>query len=202
MKKNIKWIIFDVDWVIITSQKFSDQYQKKYGISDFDMTPFFIWDFKKCIIWEADLNEVIKPYLKKWKWEKGSEEILDFWFKISNNIDKRILKMVRKLKDNWIKCFIATNQEKYRTNYMKKDMWFDDTFDFVFSSCELWYKKPDEKFYLSVLDYLKNNYWISKKEILFFDDCEKNITKAKDLWIESHLYSEYTDFEKIIKNIL
>jgi FMN phosphatase YigB (HAD superfamily) len=84
---------------------------------------------------------------------------------------------------------------------MKNEMWFEKLFDFVFSSCELWYKKPEDNFYLKILDTLENNHWINKEEILFFDDSKKNVNKANELWIKSYLYTNYEEYEKIINKL-
>ncbi len=197
----IKCILFDADWVVINSEMFSVQFQKQYNVTNDEMLPFYLWEFKETIIWKTDLKQLLTNWLPKWKWNKTIDQFLDSWFKAEHSVDQEIVDSIKKLQNNWIKCFLATNQEKYRTKYMREEMWFEKLFDWVFSSCELGYKKPDEWFYLSVLDKIKNEYWINKEESLFFDDSEKNVNKANELWIKSYHYTNFQDYEKIINNI-
>lgn len=197
----IKCILFDADWVVINSELFSVQYQKMYNVANEEMLPFYLWEFKNSIIGKADLIDLVTPWLPKWKWDKTPHEFLNFWFKAEHSIDQKIVDSIKMLQTNWIKCFLATNQEQYRTKYMRENMWFEELFDQVFSSCELWFKKPDEWFYISVLDKLNTDFNINNGEILFFDDSKKNIEKANELWIKSYHYTNYEDYEKIINKI-
>jgi len=192
----IKCILFDVDWVIITSEKFSLQYSKNFNISIDKLSPFFITDFKKCIIWNWDLKELIKPWILKWNFEWNVDDFLKLWFDSSRVIDYRMIDFVNKCKQDWIFCYLATNQEKYRTGYMKNQMWFDKIFDWIFSSCYIWAKKPNIEYFDYILNKLKNDYNINSDEILFIDDLNKNIETAKKMWIKTHLYKEFEELNK------
>jgi FMN phosphatase YigB (HAD superfamily) len=81
-----------------------------------------------------------------------------------------MVQTINNLKKNGIKCFLATNQKKYRTKYMRSNMGFEALFDHVFSSADIGYKKPERKFYEFVLHKIKNEYTIYPCEVLFFDD--------------------------------
>jgi len=177
----IKCILFDADGVIIKNSKiFSAQYEKKYNLPTGEMLPFFEGEFQNCIIGKADLKEILKIWLPKWNWEKTTDEFIDFWFEMGNNPDEKMLEIVKKLREKGIKCYLATNQEKYRTQYMRKNMKFEKLFDFVFSSAEIAYKKPEKEFYECILNNLKEK-GIKVEETLSFDDSEKNINEAKKL---------------------
>ena len=65
-----KVFLFDVDGVLVHSEMFSDHYQKAYGISRAEMAPFYLGVFQDCLVGRADLKEVIKPWLQKWKHKK------------------------------------------------------------------------------------------------------------------------------------
>lgn len=193
----IKCILFDADWVVVRWWwQFSLRYQKKYGISYDLMLEFFDWVFRDCLIWKADLKEEIKVFIQKWNWQGDEEELLKYWFDSENIIDEKLIEEILNLKEKWVISYIITNQEKYRTDYLKKEMWFENIFHKVLSSADLWCKKPEQQFYELVLKDLKENYWIEKDEILFFDDSEWNISWAKKVWIESILYKDISDFQK------
>ena len=198
----IKCILFDADGVIIHSEMFSLQYQRKYNVSNDNMIPFFIGEFQECMVGKADLIESIKPWLVKWKWNGTVEEFLQLWFEAENKVDNQIIETIKKLKKKGIKCYLATNQEKYRTQYIKDHMKFEEIFNHVFSSADIGHRKPEKEFYEFILNEIKNEHKIYPHEILYFDDSQKNIDEAKKLDIESHLYEDYDGFESIINPIL
>jgi len=197
-----KCVIFDADWVIINSEMFSVEYEKQFGIPSLEMLPFFKWIFSKCIIWEADLKEVIEPYLKKWKWDWNVDQFLQFWFKTEHKIDNKIVFIIEKLRQKWVICCLATNQEKYRFKYIKENMWFEKIFDHLFSSCDIGYKKPEKEFFEFILGKIKNDYSIESHEIMFFDDSKWHIDIAKSLSIDAYFYDDFEKFEKLVKPII
>ena len=199
-KENIKCILFDVDGVVINSEIFSIQYQKQYEISNAEMLPFFTGIFQECIVGKTDLKVTLKEWLPKWKWKGTVDEFLQFWFKAEHNIDERVIKVVKRLRKKGIKCCLATNQEKYRTQYMKKEMEFEINFDEIFSSYSIGYKKPDKAFYEAILNSLESRWNIQPREIMFFDDDQKNIDGANKLGIKGYFYKNFKEFKNIIDN--
>jgi HAD superfamily hydrolase (TIGR01509 family) len=197
----IKCILFDADGVVINSEMFGNKYQKDYNISNNEMLPFFINEFQDCLTGKKDLIQEIKPWLEKWNWNKSPEEFLSYWFKAEDKLDKNIINSIENLRKNNIKCYLATNQDKYRLEYIKNEMNLNNTFDDIFCSCNIGFKKPDQNYYKFILASLKSKN-ISSSEILFFDDCQKNIIEAEKLNIKSFLYKEYKDYDKIIKSFL
>ena len=112
------------------------------------------------------------------------KEFLQFWFKAEHNIDERIVNIIKELRKKGIKCYLATNQEKYRTQYMKNHMGFEELFDHVFSSADIGHKKPEREFYEFILNEVKNEHNIYPHEIMFFDDSQDNVTEARKLDID------------------
>ena len=198
----IKCILFDADGVVINSEMFSVQYQKKYRVSNEAMISFFKGEFQDCIIGKADLKKLIKPWLPKWKWKGNVDDLLQYWFKAEHNIDECIIKIIQKLRKKGIKCYLATNQEKYRTNYIKNQMGFKKLFDDIFSSADIGYKKPNKEFYEFILNKIKNDHNIYPHEIMYFDDSQEEVDKAKRLDIDAHFYKNFKKFKSIIKPLL
>ena len=198
----IKCLLFDADGVVINSEMFSVQYLKQHDVSYDDMLPFFKGEFQNCIIGKADLIELVKPWLPKWKWTGTVDEFLQFWFKAEHNIDERMINTIKKLRKKGIKCYLATNQEKYRTQYMKDYMGFEELFDHVFSSADIGHKKPEKEFYEFILNEIKNEHKIYPHEILFFDDSKGHVDSAKKLDIDAHFYENFDEFEKLINPLL
>jgi len=196
--EKIRAILFDVDGVIVRAEQFSKQYQKKFGISNDEMLPFFKGAFQDCIVGKADLKEELKLWLEKWRWTGTVEEFLQFWFKSENQVDERIIEEIKWFKRIGIKCYLATKQEKYRIKYMKKEMNFEDIFDGIFSSAELGVKKPNPEFFQKVLDRIG----FEAETVLFFDDEQDNIDGAESLGIKSLLYTDFEKFERDIKKFI
>jgi putative hydrolase of the HAD superfamily len=172
----------------------SNEYVRRSGISPDAMRSFFRDVFGDCLLWKSDLREQIKPFLKEWKWTGTVDDYLNEWFCYENNVDLDLIREIQKLRKSWIHCHVATNQEKYRLEYLRNEMGFAKDFDTVFCSCELGYKKPQREFYEKILHILGAN----ASEVLYFDDAIENIEAAKELWINAVLYRDIWDLEKIL----
>lgn len=197
----IKAIIFDADGVVIESQKmFSVRYQEKYNISNDKMLAFFDTIFQDCLVGRADLKEAIKPYLKDWKWDGSIDELLKFWFRAEDKPNLKMIYFIEKLREKGIKCYLMTNQEKYRTEYMKVDMNFDNIFNKIYSSAYIGYAKPDLKYYEAVYNEINKEIKVNKDEIIFFDDGKKEVEGAINFGIKAYLYEDFDKFVSILSN--
>ncbi len=199
--RKIKCILFDVDGVVVRAEMFSKQYARAKNISDDEMLSFFTDEFPCCVEGKADLKEVLKEWLSKWKWEGSVNEFLRAWFEAEHKIDERVIEVVEQLRNKGVKCYLATNQEKYRVKYMKEKMKFAEIFDGIFASSEIGCRKPNRQFYEFILRDLRGQCGIQSNEIIFFDDNQKNIDEAKAVGIEAYLYNDFSEFEKIIKKL-
>ena len=56
-----KCILLDVDGVLVNSEMFSLQYQKRFNLPQDIMLPFFKGVFQDCLIGKADLKEAVAP---------------------------------------------------------------------------------------------------------------------------------------------
>jgi putative hydrolase of the HAD superfamily len=192
----IKVIIFDADGVLIQSERrFSKTLAEKHGISTETTLPFFTGPFQECLIGNLDLKEIILPYLDKWGWDKGVDVLLEYWFSLESKTDKELIKYIKELRKKGILCFLATNNEKYRFQYMMNNMGLQNVFDKTYSSAHLGHKKPNKEFFQKIYAQLKN---IKKNEILFVDDSVENIEGAKKFGIETDFYTSLKNLKKKI----
>jgi len=138
----IKAVIFDADGMVINKPiLFSERFSKEYNVPSEQIIPFFKNEFPKCKIGQADLKNILPKYLNAWGWEKGIDEFLRYWFESENYIDNDIIFEIDKLKEKDIRCYLATDQEKYRTDYMSDSMGLSTVFDKIFSSAYIGYEK-------------------------------------------------------------
>src|SRR5680860_190278 len=192
----IKAIIFDSDGVVTSSKIFSEELEKDFGISAKRLMPFFKSVFQKCLVGEADLKIELKNYIDEWGWRGSVDELADYWFKAEHEINERIVQKIKELKQNGIKCYLGTNQEQYRTDYMRKSMGFGDLFDAIYSSAEIGIKKPKQEFFNVVYKQINEDGKILKNEIMFWDDDSENVKSAKKFGFQANLYCNFTEFEK------
>lgn len=189
-------LLFDADGVIINGKMFSKHLEDDLGIPLEVTSEFFSGVFNDCLEGKADLKNEIVPYLSKWGWNKGVDTFLAYWFKSEHVIDERLVELIQRLRAAGIKCYIATNQESHRTNYMKNQMNFNEWFDGIFSSADLGSKKPTESFYLNLLQKIDNP---MPKDVWFFDDTQKNIDGAISAGLNAELYTSFETYNKFVE---
>lgn len=194
MPDRIKAIIFDADGMVITGERPSTRLARDFGVPIEKINQFFDNEFKDCILGKSDLKEVVKPYLSKWNWKGTIDDLLHFWFAESYRIDEQMVAEIENLKAKGIKCFLATNQEKYRVNYMKNQMGLGKVFDRIFSSAEIGAKKATNEFLDTITDSLPK---VKKEEILFYDDRQENIDFAQTYGFQTMLYKSREDLSNI-----
>jgi len=187
--------LFDADGVLITGEFFGDT------LLDFNIAPettrdYFVNTFLHCTEGRVDLKESIAPHLKKWGWSGTTQDFLDYWFASSNTINGELISLIQKLRSQGSKCFVATNQEKYRAQYLRETMGLANWFDDFFASADLGYKKPKIEFYRELT---KRAGITDLTNTWFFDDTEANIVAAKEFGIQAQLYTEFETFQKLVK---
>lgn len=195
----IKAIIFDADGVLIHRPKyFSEILQDEYGVPLEKSLEFFNGEFAECLIGKKDLKKVLPKYLKEWGWDKTFEELLTYWFERESKRDEKIIEYVKDLKNKGFKIYIGTNNEKYRTEYLSNVLGLREIAHKVYGSGVVGFAKPDYRFFKHILDEQK----LQKEEVLFWDDDKENVKAARDFGINAEVYTNFIDFEKVIKKYL
>ncbi len=188
----IKAILFDADGMLIKTDMWSVTFSKEFNVPYKKVLPFFQNEFQDCLVGKADLKKEIRPYLKRWKWYKSVDDFLDYWFKSEDKIDKRFIKIIDSLRKKGIKCCLATNQEKYRTLYMRKQMGFANIFDQIYSSAEIGFKKPNLKFFDHIIQDLK----LGKEQIQYWDNRKDYIKIGLKAGLQARHYKTFEDFSR------
>jgi len=189
----IKAVIFDSDGMLTHGNRFSDTYVKDHDISMSEMDPFFNGPFKDCLIGKADLREELKKgWLEKWKWQGSVDNLLKYWFGTGNNLDKEVFETIKQIT---VPKVLATNQEKYRTEYLNNEFGYDQVFNKIFSSAFVGAKKPNSEFFERIYVYFKElGPSIEKNEVLFWDDDVENVEGAGNYGFTSIQYWDYESY--------
>jgi len=195
----IKAICFDADGVVVNPQmQFSKHLKEKCAISPEMTQSFFRGIFNDCLIGRASLEDVLPTFLKNWGWKDSVDEFIDLWLLSDHVIDIRIINTIQRLRHNKIICCLATSQERNRAEYMKAKMGFLDVFDHLFFSCEVGWQKPQHAYY----QHIEKTLSLEKQSILFWDDSRVNIEAAREFGWNAEVYTEFDEFEKIIKKYI
>ncbi len=185
----IKAVLFDADGVLtLPEDVFSVVYARSHGLDTKPFENFFKNDWYPIVTGSKDLKDSIAANPELWQWNGTTDELLDYWFKTEDVRNEELLTEIGKLANQDIPCYLATDQEKYRAEYMKTVM-FKDIFSGYFVSAELGTTKTDPRFFELVLQELGVKHpGIQPAEVVFFDDSQSKVDTAKATGIDARLF--------------
>lgn len=190
-----KVVLIDIDGVINHATRFSERYSAKYGVPIEKMLPFFKGQFQDCLVGERDLKEILPNYFEDWSWKGTVDELLDYWFAGEINPDKDVMQLIKDLHAKGVKTVGASNQERYRMNYLREALHLDDYMETSYSSAEVGSLKPEPEFY----QYILNELAVKPEEVVYWDDDINNVASARDLGIKSYRFTNKQDFMRQFK---
>lgn len=195
----IKGIIFDADGMLIIGKRFSEHLQEKFGITTEDTSDFFRGEFQDCLIGKKDLREELSTNLPLWGWKGTLEDFLQEWFaKEFNVFDTRFIEIFTMLKNKGIKLYLATNNEKHRTDALVGQNNFQDYFDDIFASGYVGLLKPNKDFFEHIVE--KTGF--TPDELMFWDDDIENIDGARNAGLRCGHYVSFDLFVQELEQVL
>jgi putative hydrolase of the HAD superfamily len=184
----------DADGVLINSGRlFSHQYAQEQGMEAEQIEPFFQGTFQLATIGKADLKELIAEHRDLWKWDGTPEELLHKWFTTEANLDSELIEIIQQLRADGVKVYLASDQEKYRAQYFRDEL-FAGLLDGFFISCDLGYEKKQPEFFKSILAKLDAD----PSEVLFFDDSQHKVDSARAAGIQAEVYSDRSQVTQLL----
>lgn len=188
-----KAIFFDADGVLIRNKYlFTDQLKQDYGIEIQKMLPFFTGVFRECAIGKADLKEELGKVIDEWGWKGSVDELLRYWLSKGTEIEEEVLKYIKAVKAQGVRCYLATDQEKYRGEYLQRTFGNGNPFEQVFFSAAIGTSKKTEPFWEAVFAKVNE----PREQTLFVDDDEDNIKAVSSFGIDTLLFRNLNDLKK------
>lgn len=187
-------ILLDCDGVINRSSRyFSDVYSQEFDVDTEILLEFFDGGAKDLAnIGKKDLKDALSELLERWKWGGTVDELLEYWFASDFEIDLELKSIVEEARrDDGVKFYLATDQEKYRTSYIWEDQGLSQWLDGKFVSCELGFLKRDPEFFVHVLETLK----CKPEDVTFLDDSKSKVDAARRSGIDARLYTDIGDLK-------
>ena len=192
----IKVILFDCDGLIIKHEKYftirlAEQRGQLIQDESEEQKKFFRGVFLECETGKKDLKQELGKHLDMWSWDGSVEGLMDFWFSGESSIDTGLKNSVMDLRQNGTRCFLSTNNEKYRTEYIWNSAGLKNIFEGLFSSCYVGCFKEDQQYWEKVC---QNFTEIRKEEILVWDDDQKNVECASAFGLHAQFYTNRENF--------
>jgi len=198
------YLFLDVDGVIIRGEGVDPSIRRPWDNTlqtQFSIDPqklsalFFIEHFTNLLKGQGDLKTILGDVLSRLGYAGSVDDIIQCWFSSDANLDFELLEGVNNLKQTvGVKAFLATNQEKYRAEYIWEELGLIGYFDGIFCSASIGAMKTDIAFY----EHIHSALGISPEAttILFFDDSEKNIVAARNVGWKAYHYKSIADFKE------
>lgn len=194
----IKAAIFDLNGIFLQSRRLSDRFQEDFGIT----SNVFLSKLKEIMdkVRQPNANPAFsywEPVFKEWNINLNEEEFWKYWFLEEKQSD-RVIEYAKCLKQKGIKVFVLSNNFKERATFYNHYPWMHDIVDKAYFSWQTGFVKPDVRAWQLVLE--ENN--LKAEECIYFDDLEKNLFSARSVGIESFLFTNEEELERIINEKL
>jgi len=121
---------------------------------------------------------------------------------LEKNINERLpIASVTKLKEQGLIVCLATNQEKYRMQYLINKFSYDKVFDEIFFSANLGAYKTSLEGLEKIVQTLKEKYGVSDKgEIMYWDDHEENVVDFNAIGFNGQHYKDFSTFKAVLSD--
>lgn len=198
----VEAILFDVDGVLsLHQQPFSKAYAQRHHADYSPFRDFFQGDFQKALIGQADLMQLITAAPELWG-NSNPDTLLQEWFSFEEELNQPILEVVQALRAQGLRCYVATNQERYRGRYIRETMLVNQ-FDDYFISAFVKAKKPEKAFFeFAINSILQDIPDITPEKTLFIDDSPEHIDGAQQLGINTQLHEDTEATRRLLATLL
>lgn len=186
----LRALLLDADGVVINRPlPYSAIRAAELGKRPEDFLPFFEGPFLDALIGQADLADLIREHHDLWQWDGTFPELIAAWCEAENYTDPQVMALIKQARIQGINVYLATNQEKHRTGYLRDTM-LEGIFDGFLASCDMGALKTQNAFWERAYSRLVAEIpGIKPEDIVYFDDNADNVAAARGTGIRAHEYS-------------
>jgi putative hydrolase of the HAD superfamily len=187
-------ILLDADGVVIRPRHkyFSVKFSEEHGVPIDDILPFFKGEYKRAATGEVNIRDVLPDYLSKWGWEGTVDDFLQYWYEGERDVDERVLGVVRGLRQEGARVYLASDNEAGRARYLMEEVGLQNDFDGGFFSSDLGVIKSQPEFFERVANELQ----VGPEHIDYWDDDPGNVEVASKSGINANVYKEFEQFKE------
>lgn len=156
----------------------SDQMNKQYKLGKMADDAFWSWA------------------LQEWNLNMSTKEIVDLLIKGYETNDPAV-EYVKQVRNAGYKTVICSNNFPARINGLQQRFGFLDDFDVIVLSYEAGIDKPNKEIFQDLI----TKSGVQADEIVYSDDDESKMDGAKELGINTFLYTDFEAFVKHLENL-
>lgn len=182
---SIRAVLFDADGVLQHGNggDLTRRIQRAFGFVPDPLDPFIddVLDAERpALAGRGELVARLEPVVRKWG-APGKERALAaaWWHCIEP--DAGVFSLIAELRREGLLCALATNQQRFRADYMRGPLGYDARFDRSFYSCEMGSVKPEPRYFETIVAQLS----LPAEELLFIDDLEPNVMAARGVGLQA-----------------
>jgi HAD superfamily hydrolase (TIGR01509 family) len=196
-----KVILFDCDGVLIRyPNSFLEELERQgYANARSILGPFLQQDQKTLDRREKeDEMSAVLPYLREMGWAGTAEEFFAGLLpRMQKHLDRNLIAEIQKIRQQGVRCCLATNQWPYQKKQLLEDLGLKDSFDRHYISCDIGFKKAAPGFWQYVLrDLEKELGAVNPWDIVYFDDSHDNVETASRFGLQSYFFKDLVQFER------
>jgi putative hydrolase of the HAD superfamily len=184
---SIDVIFFDADGVIqYAPEDWSDVFARRLAFEHTDHVERFTADVfaaeTACLSRMNGFDEALHDVLKAWDRIDQTSFVLETMLTIRPHLE--VHEIIAAVRASGIRCYVASNQQTQRAEFMSNNLGYASMFDGELYSCNLGAAKPSESYFALAL----KSVGAEASSTLFIDDRPENVFSARRAGLHSFVY--------------
>ena len=181
----IRAVLFDADGVLQhgSAGDLPPRLERALGFVPDPLEPFIrdVLDAERpALAGQADLITLLESVVSKWGAPGKARALAETWWHCIDP-DAHVFSLIDQLRRQGLPCVLATNQQRYRADYMRTTLGYDAHFERSFYSWELGCVKPEPRYFEKMVASLA----LPPEQLLFIDDLEPNVLAARGVGLQA-----------------
>jgi putative hydrolase of the HAD superfamily len=183
----IEVLLIDADGVIqYAPEDWSVAFARALAFEDPDQVQRFTADVfaaeTACLSRVDGFDEELRDVLKAWDRIEHRSFVLETMLSIRPYT--QVLELIKAVRAGGTRCYVASNQQTQRAQFMSTELGYVGMFDGELYSCQLGAAKPSEVYFERALKAVGTD----AKSTLFIDDRPENVAGARRVGLRSFVY--------------